>query len=77
MVEINYSIVDGDQICCLVDCSKKEHCANHSSALDMRTESGLRPKLKRKNGAIFCSTLENSFMKATFGAVTLQQLDRK
>lgn len=72
MIEINHSIADGE-IICYVDCPQKDNCANHESALDMRTETGPRPKLQKKNDTIYCSTFNKDFMKATFGAVTLQQ----
>jgi len=75
MVEITHKIgVDGD-IICFADCQNKSECANHESALDMRTECGPRPKLTLQEKTICCSTFNNSFMAAKFGAVTQKQLD--
>lgn len=75
MVEIDQKIIDGD-IVCHVNCPQKDICANHESASDMRTEVGPRPKLQLQNKKILCSTFNNDFMKAKFGAVTFTQISK-
>jgi hypothetical protein len=74
MIEITKTITSDGFIYCSVNCPQKILCANHESALDMRTETGSRPKLTLQNNTIFCSTFNNDFMKATYGEVTIQQL---
>jgi hypothetical protein len=73
MVEITYKIVDRE-IFCFVDCQHKDERANHSSALDMRTEVGPRPKLVLQETKIYCSSFNNNLLLAQFGAVTITQL---
>lgn len=77
MFEINYLKTPDEEIVCSVNCKHKEDCANHVSAADMRTEVGQRPRLTLKDDKIFCSSYDHELLKATMGAVTLEQLQNK